>query len=335
MNSQEITVWLDERWVKAIEKHHGRIEDKVNEYLDELINSLPDREYEKISREINTERIREEEMREAAKKYTAFRITENGNTSVFTYEGECDFLDTATVLRTHLGSEKGKTLRDRFFVDRFISEEQFNKLAEKVDSSESKVTHAYDIDLDAGRVAVAGGDNMWRSYSVKDVSTAAYRAFQKDNIDRSVRVGKFNDYLDGREVNCPSQSGDIAKTVLDAVRSKAPIEWKHPIIVQLSENFARRCWRFSEYADAMNYGEATVRVPDKTDRVLTAMIGAGVLNEDDALGIDAAKKIVNGETIMVYPEPKEALERIGYDDLAMKLDDGTQTRSQSWGTMTM
>ena len=76
MNSQEITVWLDERWVKAIEKHHGRIEDKVNEYLDELINSLPDREYEKISREINTERIREEEMREAAKKYTAFRITE-------------------------------------------------------------------------------------------------------------------------------------------------------------------------------------------------------------------------------------------------------------------
>ena len=54
---EEIVLWLDRRWKKAIEKHlkGETLQEHLETVLDELCNQLPQREYERISREIYAE----------------------------------------------------------------------------------------------------------------------------------------------------------------------------------------------------------------------------------------------------------------------------------------
>ena len=56
MNSRDITLWLDERWYDALsrqlKKKDTTVEDELNEYLDAMIDQLPEQVRKKISREI-------------------------------------------------------------------------------------------------------------------------------------------------------------------------------------------------------------------------------------------------------------------------------------------
>ena len=51
---EEIVLWLDRRWKNAIEKHlkGETLQEHLETVLDALCNQLPQREYERISREI-------------------------------------------------------------------------------------------------------------------------------------------------------------------------------------------------------------------------------------------------------------------------------------------
>ena len=50
---EEIVLWIDQRWKNAIEKHlkDETLQEHLENALDELCNQLPEREYERISRE--------------------------------------------------------------------------------------------------------------------------------------------------------------------------------------------------------------------------------------------------------------------------------------------
>ena len=65
---EEIVLWLDRRWKKAIEKHlkGETLQEHLETVLDELCNQLPQREYERISREIYAEDAANREAEEAA-----------------------------------------------------------------------------------------------------------------------------------------------------------------------------------------------------------------------------------------------------------------------------
>ena len=79
MNSIEVSVWLDSRWCDALEKHKGApMCDIVNDYLDSLINQLPEREYERISAQIHEEQMQLQQEKEAARRYAVFHLVENG-----------------------------------------------------------------------------------------------------------------------------------------------------------------------------------------------------------------------------------------------------------------
>ena len=62
---EEIVLWLDRRWKKAIEKHlkGETLQEHLETVLDELCNRLPEREYERISREIYAEDAANRERR--------------------------------------------------------------------------------------------------------------------------------------------------------------------------------------------------------------------------------------------------------------------------------
>ena len=77
---EEIVLWIDQRWKNAIEKHlkGETLQEHLENVLDELCNQLPKREYERISRAIQSEAAAQRAEEEAARTYAAYHVTERG-----------------------------------------------------------------------------------------------------------------------------------------------------------------------------------------------------------------------------------------------------------------
>ena len=77
---EEIVLWIDQRWKRAIEKHLNdeTLQEHLENVLDELCNQLPEREYERISRAIQSESAAQRTEEEAARTYAAYHVTERG-----------------------------------------------------------------------------------------------------------------------------------------------------------------------------------------------------------------------------------------------------------------
>ena len=77
---EEIVLWIDQRWKNAIEKHlkDETLQEHLENVLDELCNQLPEREYERISRAIQSEAAAQRAEEEAARTYAAYHVTERG-----------------------------------------------------------------------------------------------------------------------------------------------------------------------------------------------------------------------------------------------------------------
>ena len=77
---EEIVLWIDQRWKRAIEKHlkGETLQEHLENVLDELCNQLPQREYERISRAIQSEAAAQRAEEEAARTYAAYHVTERG-----------------------------------------------------------------------------------------------------------------------------------------------------------------------------------------------------------------------------------------------------------------
>jgi len=94
MTQREITLWVDERWCKALEKHllDGTVTEKLEEHIDELVNKLPENVYERISSEIWQEREQARIEAEAARRFAVLHVTEGGNSIYFVAEENLDML---------------------------------------------------------------------------------------------------------------------------------------------------------------------------------------------------------------------------------------------------
>ena len=77
---EEIVLWLDRRWKNAIEKHlkGETLQEHLETVLDELCNQLPQREYERISRAIQSEAAAQRAEEESARTYAAYHVMECG-----------------------------------------------------------------------------------------------------------------------------------------------------------------------------------------------------------------------------------------------------------------
>lgn len=77
---EEIVLWIDQRWKNAIEKHlkDETLQEHLENVLDELCNRLPEQEYERISRAIQSEAAAQRAEEEAARTYAVYHVTERG-----------------------------------------------------------------------------------------------------------------------------------------------------------------------------------------------------------------------------------------------------------------
>ena len=148
MNSREVSVWLDSRWCDALEKHKGApMCDIVNDYLDSLINQLPEREYERISAQIHEEQMQLQQEKEAARRYAVFHLVENGEHRYLQVERSLEMLDAARMLRAY---RRHSTIADTFgqtiHAAQDITQDQFAAQVHERMENNGKVTGAFELE---------------------------------------------------------------------------------------------------------------------------------------------------------------------------------------------
>ena len=213
MNSRDITLWLDERWYNALslqlKKKDTTVEDELNEYLDAMIDQLPEQVRKKISREIWEEDQRQREATEAARRISVFRVTQDGRTDHLLTQGTIpvDVLHTAVALRSYLLAKGNSSQR---FAERLhsvvdIAPEVFQDYAGELMRRTGRVTAVLDIDLDRGEFSTLDALNGWETYTIRDVSTAAWHANRNDRLGREQRLDIFAGRLEPLGISPPER----------------------------------------------------------------------------------------------------------------------------------
>ena len=201
---EEIVLWLDRRWKNAIEKHlkGETLQEHLETVLDELCNRLPEREYERISRAIQSEAAAQRAEEEAARTYAAYHVTECGQEWYFkTSPGE-ELLGTARMLRKYL---KGTDRSTSKFISLYsqaqpITPEEYRHLIHLRMENTGKVTGVFDLNFDKREFSAVHTIEGWKTWAMQDVSTAVYRAAQKQLVSGDVMLQKLLECLNGKGI---------------------------------------------------------------------------------------------------------------------------------------
>lgn len=203
MNSKALEVWLDERWYEALSQQleNETVEEKLDNYLDELISQLPEHVREKISREILAEEQQREQEIRASRRYSAFRIVENGGTQYFRMDRSVGMLEIAGYIRLRLRQQSGpRPLEESLRGREEIPAEEFERMLTSCMEGGGQITDAYDVDLDRLELSAVRPSLGWVSYRLKDASTAVWHADRCGSYDWNVRKARFMEKLAGREI---------------------------------------------------------------------------------------------------------------------------------------
>ena len=202
---EDIVLWLDRRWRKAIEKHlkDETLQEHLENVLDELCNQLPQREYERISREIYAEDAANREAEEAARTYAAYHVTECGQEWYFkTSPGE-ELLAVGKKLRGYI--TKGSGVAPDKFIGMFfggqpITAKEFDALTALRMENTGKVRGVFDVDFDKREFSAVHIIDGWQTWAMRDVSVAVYHAAQKQLVSGDVMLQKLLECLNGKGI---------------------------------------------------------------------------------------------------------------------------------------
>ena len=201
---EEIVLWLDRRWKKAIEKHlkGETLQEHLETVLDELCNQLPQREYERISREIYAEDAANREAEEAARTYAAYHVVENGQEWYYkTTPGE-ELLGAARMLRKYLKDTERSTGK---FISLYsqaqpITPEEYRHLMHLRMENTGKVTGVFDLNFDKREFSAVHIMDGWRTWAMRDVSPSVYHATRSRFASGDEQLSKLLELLDGKEI---------------------------------------------------------------------------------------------------------------------------------------
>ena len=184
MNHVEVTLYFNELRLRAVEQALAddglTLEDKLKEHFGFLYEQLvPAEQQLGIDAEIEQIEVQENAEKEARRKFGVFHVHENGSDRYFTSELFDSLLSTAYRYRLYDRGELSsnpKAFADAFGEVEHISAAQYEELCNRM-PNDHRIKVAADYDLDAGTVTTCqSSDNAWWTYSLKDLSTAAYRA---------------------------------------------------------------------------------------------------------------------------------------------------------------
>lgn len=214
MSSREITLWIDDRWADALEKHlpgHD-LQRKMEELLDGLVEQLPADVRESVGSEICAEDERMEQEREASRRFSVLKVTEDGQDRYLVSESGADLLNVSGAIRRYINSEAHGSFPSMLPRLRECDPSEFRfAVMERVENT-GRVVGAFMVDMDAGKLHTLDGNGGWHQYSFRDLSAAAYAAHRKTQERYERRLEVFAEKLRGREL-----------TPVTEVRSPAPM----------------------------------------------------------------------------------------------------------------
>lgn len=202
---EEIVLWLDRRWKKAIERHlkDETLQEHLENVLDELCNRLPAHEYERISRAIQAEAAAQRAEEEAARTYAAYHVVENGQEWYFkTTPGE-ELLDVCKKLRSYITTDESAA--PDLFIKMFagaqpITAEEYDALTVLRMQNTGKNRGVFDLDFDKREFSAVHIVDDWWTWAMRDVSVAAYHATRSSFAPAKEQWSKLLDHLSGKEI---------------------------------------------------------------------------------------------------------------------------------------
>lgn len=213
MNYIDITLYFNELRLKAVQDvlaHDGiTIENKMNEAFNFLYEQLVPQE-QQTAVEAQIEKIDEAERNEleAKRRFAVFHVRENGSDRYFISEHFLSFRSVAYRYRLYdrgeLDSEP-QSLADAFIGSDAITAADYEALCDRM-PNDYRMTALMDFDLDNETVSVCdSSDNAWRSYTLHDLSVAAFKAYRGEYHPTEYRERIFNDALSGREIDAEAE----------------------------------------------------------------------------------------------------------------------------------
>ena len=200
MGSREISLWIDERWADALEKHlpgHD-LQKKMEELLDGLTEQLPEQVREDIRREIRAEDERMEQEREAQRRFSALKVTKDGQDSFLISEGGMSLLNVSGSIRNYLSTDA--PFASTLYRARECDATEFKSaLAERADNT-GRVIGVFMVDVDAETLSTLDECGGWHEYKFHDLSVAAYAANRKTQQRQERRQEIFAEKLRGKEL---------------------------------------------------------------------------------------------------------------------------------------
>lgn len=213
-NSREVSIWVDERWARAIEEHlpNHDLQEKMVELLEGLIEQLPEQVREPIRQEIAAEDARWAAEREANRRFSAIRITSRGQESYVISEGGTDLLHLSGSVRQYLSQGADGQFAPRLYKARECGAAEFRSaVAERMEGT-GRVVGVFTVDMDAEKLSTLDESGGWHQYRFRDLSAAAYAANRKTMERPQRRQEIFEEKLRGKEL-----------TPLTETQSTAPV----------------------------------------------------------------------------------------------------------------
>lgn len=164
----------------------------------------PEDEREEIEALIRQEEAQAQREAEAARRFAVIHFHEDGDDFHFTSDLRNTFYSAAYRYRNFLQEDVGKLTLDSLAVafgeHQPIDDLTFSVLCDAMEHDE-RITALLEFDFDSGIISVKEqADPEWRSYWLKDVSTAIYRAERKNGLSLQTREQIFEDALHGQEI---------------------------------------------------------------------------------------------------------------------------------------
>ena len=209
MTDVELTVFFNEKRLQLLESYLRRNGNDAVRALQAALTSIyvqtvPYSERNALEQQLEAEAVQLRKAHEDAIRFSVVHLHDADNDCFLTSLTRTDFYSIACAYRLKLQELVGSTsvvdMVKHFGVVNEIDAHTFSSLCDSM-PNDHRITALADLDFEGGTMSVCeSSDNAWWTYSLHDVSTAAYKANRKQGIDLTARSEIFHTALEGKEI---------------------------------------------------------------------------------------------------------------------------------------
>ena len=218
MNDIDINLYYNRYRLEAMERvlhSQGKsIEDAVYPMLDSLYEQLvPAAERGDIENRIASENAQAAAEAEAARRFGVIHLHQGDDDFYLVANEQKDLYTMATLYRRQLQPNIGTVplwdLTGQFHKADRVFQSDYLRLCRAM-PDDHRITALMELDFDSGTISVCDNrENSWTTYSLKDVSTAIFKAERKSGLSSAVRQQIFDEALQGKTIATVRQDEEL------------------------------------------------------------------------------------------------------------------------------